>query len=116
MSPTLNPKVEKKVHDLRKSLDSVVILILGTTIIPIIWPIMVALAPLHTFKRRSILADKDVARWFEENQDTDFKTLAKEKTIEGSLARIYLSPFLPWLPVIIPVIAILVVAVGIQFM
>jgi hypothetical protein len=116
MSLQLDPPIEKKVRDLRKSYDSVVWLILGTTVLPIIWPIMIALAPLHALKRRSILSDEDVSRWFKENQGIDLKALSKEQTLEGSLARIQTGAILPWLPVIIPAIALLVVFIGVQFL
>lgn len=114
MSLTLDPHTEKKVQDLRKSYDSVVWLILATTVFPIIWPIMIALAPLHALKRRSILANKEVSRWFRDNEHIDLKTLSREQTMEGSLARIKLGAILPWLPIMIPLIALLVVYIGIQ--
>ena len=116
MSHQFDPKLEKNIHDLRKTLDSMTMIILGAVIVPVIWLVTFFLSPLYAFQRKKILEHPEVVSWLNENEHQDLKLLSKEKSTEGSIARIKQGGILLWLPVIIPLIAFVFVGIAVLVM
>jgi hypothetical protein len=108
-------KTIKKIMSLRKSMEQIVIFTLVGCIIPILWPFMLAFGPLYALQRRSILRLPEVDQWFAENADINMKEMAKYPTVEGGLARIKISGTHPWIPVVLPIIA-LIAMIGLSYM
>jgi hypothetical protein len=111
----LDPKTEKKIKNLKKSLEQIVIFTLIGCIIPLLWPFMIAFGPVYALQRRSILKIPRVREWLSENPSVNLKDLAAYPTVEGGIARIKISGFRPWIPVVLPVIACVVMIVLSQF-
>ena len=108
-------KTIKKIASLRKSLEQIVIFTLIGCIIPLLWPFMFAFGPIYALQRRSILRIPEVDRWISENSSINMKELAKYPTVEGGIARIKISGMYPWIPVVLPIIA-LVAMIGLSYM
>ena len=108
-------KTIKKITSLRKSLEQIVIFTLIGCIIPLLWPFMFAFGPLYALQRRSILRIPEVDQWISENASINMKELAKYPTVEGGIARIKISGMYPWIPVILPIIA-LIAMIGLSYM
>ncbi len=111
----LDPKTEKKIRNLKKSLEQIVIFTLIGCIIPLLWPFMIAFGPVYALQRRSILKMPRVREWLSENPSVNLKDLAAYPTVEGGIARIKISGFRPWIPVVLPVIACFIMIVLSQF-
>jgi hypothetical protein len=101
----LDPKTEKKIKSLKKSMEQIVIFTLIGCIIPLLWPFLIAFGPMYALQRRSLLKDPRIIAWLAQNEAIDLKQLADYPTTEGGIARIKISGMRPWLPVILPVIA-----------
>ena len=111
----LDPKTAKKIKSLRKSLEQIVIFTLIGCIIPLLWPFMIAFGPVYALRRGSILKVPKVREWLSENSSVNLKDLAAYPTVEGGIARIKISGFRPWIPVVLPVSACAVMLVLSQF-
>ena len=116
MTIELDPKTEKKIKSLKKSLEQIVIFTLVGCIIPLLWPFMIAFGPVYALQRRNILRMPRVQEWLSENSSVDLKNLAAYPTVEGGIARIKISGFRPWIAVILPVIACVVMIVLSRFL
>lgn len=101
----LDPKTEKKIKSLKKSMEQILIFTLIGCIIPLLWPFLMAFGPMYALQRRSVLKDPRIMAWLAQNEAIDLKLLADYPTTEGGIARIKISGLRPWLPVILPVIA-----------
>lgn len=101
----VDPKTEKKIKSLRKSMEQIVIFTLIGCIIPLLWPFMMVFGPIYALQRRNILRNPKVCKWIDENSSVDFRELASYPTAEGGVACIKISGFKPWIPVILPVVA-----------
>lgn len=101
----LDPKTEKKIKSLKKSMEQIVIFTLIGCIIPLLWPFLIAFGPMYALQRHNILKDSRIMDWLAQNEAVDLKQLAEYPTTEGGIARIKISGMRPWLPVILPVIA-----------
>ena len=101
----VDSKTEKKIKNLKKSMEQIVIFTLIGCIIPFLWPFMIAFGPVYAFQRRTLLKNPTIGAWLEENSAVDLGKLAEYPTVEGGVARIKISSFRPWIPVILPAIA-----------
>ena len=108
-------KTIKRIASLTKSLEQIVIFTLIGCIIPLLWPFLFAFGPLYAFQRRSILRIPEVDQWITENSNINMKELAKYPTVEGGIARIKISGMYPWIPVVLPIIA-LIAMIGLSYM
>lgn len=108
-------KTIKRIASLRKSLEQIVLFTLIGCIIPLLWPFLFAFGPIYALQRKSILRIPEVDRWIAENSSINMKELAKYPTVEGGIARIKISGMHPWIPVILPIIA-LIAMLGLSYM
>jgi len=108
-------KTKKRIMNLKKSLEQIMMLTLIGCIIPIMWPIMMALGPVYALQRRNLLKHPQVDKWLNDNSRVDFKRLAQFPTLEGGVSRIKISGLRPWIPVLLSVIAVVVVTIMVKF-
>ena len=112
----LDEKTEKKIKSLKKSLEQIVIFTLIGCILPLLWPFMIAFGPIYALQRHNILKRPKVREWLDENSSVNLQELAGYPTVEGGIARIKISGFRPWIPVILPAIACAVMILLSSFM
>lgn len=76
---------------------------------------MFVFGPLYALQRRSILRIPEVDQWISDNSNLNMKELAKYPTVEGGIARIKISGLYPWIPVVLPIVA-LIAMIGMSYM
>jgi hypothetical protein len=104
----VDPKTEKKIKSLRKSMEQIVIFTLIGCIIPLLWPFLIVFGPIYALQRRSLLKNPVIRDWLDANAHVPLKNLAEFTTTEGGVARIQISGWRPWIPVVLPIVACVV--------
>ena len=105
----LEPKDIARIQDLRKTLDNMVELCTE----PVSGFIMLFLGPIYAIQRKRILTKHGIKEWIELNR-SNLKSIAKAKTLEGSVAKIAISGFRPWIPYGM-LLAVVLISVAVYF-